>query len=104
MIVPTKFIVSIYKNILRLESGTIIRKNLIIVPFFDFKVHKNQKNLYDYKSVFYSYSNILINVFYVFLKESTLLNEIWHDKVYQWRSRDRELFFVGFGLFQGTTA
>lgn len=34
MIVPTKFIVSIYKNILRLESGTIIRKNLIIVPFF----------------------------------------------------------------------
>lgn len=104
MIVPTKFIVSIYKNILRLESGTIVRKNLIIVPFFDFKVHKNQKNLYDYKSVFYSYSNILINVFYVFLKESTLLNEIWHDKVYQWMSRDRNLFFVGFGLFQGATA
>lgn len=34
MIVPTKFIVSIYKNILRLESGTIVKKNLIIVPFF----------------------------------------------------------------------
>ncbi len=48
MIVPTKFIVSIYKNILRLESGTIVRKNLIIVPFFfDFKAHKKHTTLYD---------------------------------------------------------
>ena len=77
---------------------------MLHIPHHNHPTHQTRLTHVRVNLVFYSYSNILINVFYVFLKESTLLNEIWHDKVYQWMSRDRDLFFVGFGLFQGATA